>query len=93
MLMSQIETFSMKKKKASLAGLHKVKNSRKRKLTLVTSSVNPICMINCFLLYVVCIHVMGSRCASGKFGFHFREIEVYFREIFLRLLKCTVLRD
>ena len=37
------------------------------------------------------IHVMSSWCGSGRFGFHFREIGVYFREIMCRHLKCAIL--
>ena len=37
------------------------------------------------------IHVMSSWCGSGRFGFHFREIGVFFREIMCRHLKCVIL--
>ena len=39
----------------------------------------------------VCIDVMSFWCGSGRFGFHFREIGVYFREILCRHLKCVIL--
>ena len=37
------------------------------------------------------IHVMSPWYGSGRFGFHFREIGVYFREIMCRHLKCAIL--